>query len=303
MRAAVLLFSTLLSSFFGFGQESTFFEPADSLDRSRLRGVIITEGVLYTGIMVGLNEMWYADYDRVPFQFFNDNAEWRQIDKVGHAMTGYYVGVLGMDALRWAGVDERKSRWYGGGLGWMFLTSFEFLDGTSAEWGFSNGDMIANTVGAGVAIGQDALWHEQRILLKWSSNPTPYAELRPNVLGSTWNERLMKDYNGHTYWASVNLASFANEQSRIPDWLNVAVGYSIDSQIDGRDRPVMLSDGLSLQLEGKRQYLLSLDADLWRIKTGKPWLRTLLKGIGFIKIPAPALEFSSGGATVHWIYF
>jgi hypothetical protein len=183
------------------------------------------------------------------------------------------------------------------------LTSFEVLDGTSAEWGFSPGDLIANTVGAGMAIGQDALWHEQRIAFKFSSHQTDYAALRPGTLGSNWRERVMKDYNGQTYWLSANLHSFMQEERNFPRWLDVSVGYSIDGMIDGRGQLIDFQDNLSVGLQGKSQFFLSLDADLWRIKTKKKWLRTVLKGIGFIKIPAPAIEFSKGGPTWHWLYF
>jgi hypothetical protein len=34
-----------------------------------------------TGALVGLNQLWYADYARSDFHFINDNAEWLQMDK------------------------------------------------------------------------------------------------------------------------------------------------------------------------------------------------------------------------------
>jgi hypothetical protein len=54
----------------------------------------------------------------------------------------------------------------------------------------------------------------------------------------------------------------------------------------------------------QRQYFLSLDVDLTRIETRKPFLRTLFGVISVIKVPSPALEYRSGqGIKGHWIYF
>jgi hypothetical protein len=45
-----------------------------------------------------------------------------------------------------------------------------------------------------------------------------YAQYRPNVLGSSLAEQILKDYNGQTYWLSVNLHSFY-KGSKIPNGL------------------------------------------------------------------------------------
>ena len=53
-----------------------------------------------------------------------------------------------------------------------------------------------------------------------------------------------------------------------------------------------------------RQYYLSLDVDLTKFKTNKPFLNTLLGIINIIKIPAPALRYDSGvGFSVRAFYF
>jgi hypothetical protein len=54
-------------------------------------------------------------------------------------------------------------------------------------------------------------------LLQNSLHLTDYASKRPDVLGSNL-ERTIKDYNGQTYWLSVNLHSFF-KQSKIPNGL------------------------------------------------------------------------------------
>ncbi|MEJ6491389.1 MAG: hypothetical protein QNL60_02870 [Flavobacteriales bacterium] len=59
--------------------------------------------------------------------------------------------------------------------------------------------MGANALGSGLFLGHHLLWKEQRIVLKFSSHPTEFAKYRPEVLGSSYPERLLKDYNGQTY--------------------------------------------------------------------------------------------------------
>lgn len=280
--------------------------PADSLPRpntARLATVIGTEALIHTGLMIGLNELWYKDFPRSPLHSFNDNREWLQMDKVGHAMTAYSVGLLGMESMRWAGLNERSSRWWGGATGWFFLSSVEVLDGYSEEWGFSWGDVASNTIGAGLLIGQDALWHEQRMTLKFSFRQSPYAKIRPNVLGEGWNEEVLKDYNGQTYWLSVNVHSFLKESSSFPPWLSLGLGYGIDRNLVGEGVYVRVQNGLSASFQGQRQFYIGPEIDLWRIKTKSKVLRTVFRSIGFIKLPLPALILQDGGLKMQGFRF
>src|SRR3954465_6681452 len=56
-----------------------------------------------TGSLIFLSNTWYSDYNTGQFHFFNDNKEWLQMDKLGHAFSAYHSGRLMMDAFRWAG--------------------------------------------------------------------------------------------------------------------------------------------------------------------------------------------------------
>ena len=52
------------------------------------------------------------------------------------------------------------------------------------------------------------------------------------------------------------------------------------------------------------QYFLSVDVDLSKIPTKSPFLRTLLKTLNVIKIPAPAIQFNQvDGVRFHAIKF
>lgn len=225
---------------------------------------------------------------------FNDNGEWLQMDKFGHVVTSYYTGLAGMEALRWAGMTEKKSRWYGGMLGWVFLTSVEVLDGYSSEWGFSSGDILANSIGTGALIAQDAYWGEQRMVFKFSFKQSPYSKYRPDVLGKGWKEEVLKDYNGQTYWLSANIASFLPDESDFPAWLSIGAGYGVDGLVNSEGDFAYIDQDVSILFQGSRQYYLGPDIDLWRIQTRHKGLRLLLKTIGFIKLPMPAIVLQNG---------
>ena len=251
--------------------------------------------------LVGLNQLWYADYPKSGFHTVNDNAEWLQMDKVGHVFSSYHLGSFGASALKWSGVSRKNQLIYGATLGFVFLSSVEVLDGYSSEWGFSYGDLAANAAGTVLYVSQELLWKEQRIVPKFSFHTTVYAAARPNVLGSNFSEQVFKDYNGQTYWLSANLYSFF-KQSKVPKWLNLAIGYGAEGMIVGNDE--MVNTVFFPEKERVRQFYLSLDADLSKIKTKSHLLKTVCAIFNTIKIPAPAFEISSShGVKFRYLYF
>lgn len=304
MRGALSYIFLLLVVFeIGFCQNKaiSFFEPADSLHLKRQNAVVISEAVLATGTLVGLNQVWYADYPKSDFHFINDNAEWLQMDKAGHVFSSYHLGRFGAEMLQWSGATKKNQLLYGAGLGFAFLTAVEVMDGYSDQWGASSGDILANATGTALFVSQELMWNEQRIIPKFSFHTSPYASYRPDVLGSSLSEQILKDYNGQTYWLSVNLHSFA-KKSKIPKWINLAVGYGAEGMTTGSvdDKPF---DG-SYNPKRFRQLYLSLDLDLTKIRTKSPFLNTIFSVFNSVKIPAPTIEIVHlNEIKYHLIYF
>lgn len=257
----------LLLTFILFIQ-SAFSQTSDSIpsaiNKQKFKKILAAELVAYSATMIGLNQLWYANYERNAFQFFDDDAEWNQMDKIGHFGSAYYLGYMQIKILKSCGYTTKKSMLLGGATGFIFLTSVEILDGFSAAWGASPGDVIANSAGYAFLVAQELAWKEQRIMLKFSMTPSPYAKYRPNLLGKNFQEQLLKDYNAQTYWLSLNIGSFMKSHPQFPKWLNVADGYGADGMISAETDK---SGNLNQSFSRSRQFYLSLDLDLHRIKT------------------------------------
>lgn len=304
MRALLsytFLFLVVFQIGFCQSKPTHFFKPSDSLNLKRQNTVVITEAILATGTLVGLNQVWYADYPKSDFHFINDNSEWLQMDKAGHLFSSYHLGRFGAEMLQWSGTTKKNQLLYGAGLGFAFLTAVEVMDGYSSEWGASSGDIIANAAGTALYVSQELIWKEQRITPKFSFHSTKYAGLRPSVLGSSFSEQILKDYNGQTYWLSINLSSFT-KGSKIPKWLNVALGYGAEGMLTGNKENTF--SNIVYNPKRIRQLYLSLDVDLTKIKTNSHFLKTVFSVFNTVKIPAPTIEFVHfNDIKYHFIYF
>ena len=303
---AVLLFLVVLC-FSGHSQNNPYFVKRypDSLHHKRMALVVGGQALVYGISLTVLYQTWYKNYPQSQFHWLNDNGEWLQMDKIGHATTSAYFGKMGYEMYRWAGIDRKKSIWIGGSAGFVFLTVIETLDGFSSQWGASRGDLLANATGAGLFISQQLAWDDQRLNLKWSYHPTEYAQYNPGQLGGTAIERMLKDYNGQCYWLSGNIKSFLPKSSKFPYWLNVAIGYSGEGMTGAFSNPTFDSNGDPIpEFPRYRQYFLTLDVDLSRIKTRSHFLKFLLNGFGFLKIPFPTLEYNQeSGLLFHPLYY
>jgi uncharacterized protein YfiM (DUF2279 family) len=291
----------VLSTSFSFSQTKTdvFLTSSDTLIKTRRNAIIISETVLVSSALIGLNQLWYADYERSKLHTINDNKEWLQMDKMGHVFSSYQMGKQGAQLLNWSGVSEKNQLIYGATLGFGFLTAVEVLDGYSKEWGFSWGDILANGAGTGLYVGQELLWKEQRIALKFSFHQTKYASQNPEKLGDNFLEQVLKDYNGQTYWLSFNIHDFL-KNNKAPKWLNIAVGYGADGMLTGMKD---IDNQLLTNLNRQRQFYLSLDVNLNQIKTNSKLIQVILDIFNTVKVPFPTLEFNKNGCVFHLFYY
>lgn len=262
-------------------------ELKDSTQNKKVKNFLLISGGVYALSLYGLNELWYSNFERQSFEFFNDNAEWNQVDKVGHFYSSYHLARGSQIIFSKLGVEKKKSYLYASIYSVALITPIEVLDAFSAEFGFSWGDVIANISGPALLYGQEALFGRQLIKPKFSFSPSPYASLRPETLGDGFHEEWLKDYNGQTYWLSFDLDKIINN-GKFPKWLNFAFGYGTNESVFAREPENRLNG-----FESVRQYYLAIDFDLSHIKTKSKFLNTLIYAVDLIHLPAPTLEFSS----------
>ncbi|WP_317898543.1 DUF2279 domain-containing protein [Aurantibacillus circumpalustris] len=285
-----------------YGQNDSLVPP-----HSKRRKIILasTTGAVTVASLLVLNQTWYSEYNTGKFHLFNDNKEWLQMDKVGHVYTTYQTSRLMMEAFNWAGYSRKQKLFIGGGIGFVYMTAIEIMDGYSRGWGYSWGDQLADVVGSGIAILQNAYWNEQRVQLKFSYSQSGLTQYNPSLLGKNKYSQILKDYNGQTYWLSVNPSSFLKKENKFPKWLNIAFGYSAYGMLGGYSNEVLAVDnkGNVLKIDRERRLYFSLDVDLTKIKTKSKVLKGLFSLVNILKFPAPAIQFSSKGVRFYGLYY
>ncbi len=259
----------------------------------RVRAVLLFSTGIYLVIMLALGYAWYADQWISHFHFFDDAAEWKQMDKFAHFFWTFQVSAVAARLLTWARLSSRPAARLGALLGLLFVSCIEIPDGFSQAYGASLYDILANLLGAAAFAGQNLLWGKIRIWPKFSFHPTSFAALRPSMLGDGLLSQVLKDYNGQTFWYSVNI-----RQLPLPRWLTLAVGVGAEGMVYGRDHENEL-----INFSPYRKYYLSVDLNLEWLKTSSKFLNSVLYVFNIFKFPAPAIEVSSQGIKFHPIYF
>jgi hypothetical protein len=301
-------YSVLILVYMGLIQQSFaqkgFLEPSSQYNPPRLRGVVASEiagGLLVT---TGLYYLWYHKNPRSKFHFFNDNAEWLQMDKFGHATTAYTIAAVQYDLLRWCGVKNGPSITAGSLTALGYMSIIEILDGFSSKWGFSKGDMLANIIGSALFAAQQQGWREQRISLQFSYHASLFPPYYPEELGDNRVSRIIKDYNGQTYWLSINIKSFLPSSSGFPPWLNLSMGYGAEGMIGARANPDSINGKAIPFFQRYRQFYLAPGIDFLRVPSSSGLFNTAAYLTRFIEFPGPALEWNGLGKwKFHPLYF
>ena len=295
-----------------YSQDSaTTFEYNRSLQKKRVPIIATINIVGYGTSLIIFNNTWYKNYPHSSFHTFNDSKEWLQMDKVGHGWAAYNTGRASTAMWKWAGLSNKKATWIGGLSGTAYLTVIEILDAHSSKWGWSWADMGANIFGSGLFISQQLGWEEQRIQFKFSFHNKNYSEPMLNersddLFGDSWTERMLKDYNGQTYWLSANLKSFFPE-SNLPAWLNIAVGYGAEEMFGGFENKWIDGDpGFPIDrtdIKRYRQWYLAPDINFSKIKTNNKTVKVLFAVLDAFKFPSPSVELSNGHLKLNAIHF
>jgi hypothetical protein len=305
------LFATVSKSQYSIPADSTKTAPVEAKSISKRKLLVGGFSIAaYGGSILLLNQAWYKQYPKTGFHTYNDSGEWLQMDKVGHAWTAYNISKLTTGMWRWAGLPEKKAILVGSLSGFSYLSAIELLDAYSSKWGWSWADMSANAAGSSLFAAQELAWQEQKIQFKFSAHRKSYeAGLNARadeLFGSSLPERILKDYNAQVYWFSGNLSSFF-AASKLPKWLNIAVGYSAEGMFGGYENVGFDKNGIRTfyrpDIRRYRQWYFAPDVDLSKINVRNKTARTVLMALNAIKFPAPAIEISNGRIRGNWIVF
>jgi Predicted periplasmic lipoprotein (DUF2279) len=250
-------------------------------------GIVGTHAFLYA--------TWYSKYPKSNFHWINDNKEWLQMDKVGHAFWSYFMTVNSAAAFRYANYNQKKSALFAVGITYTFQTLIEWQDGKSKEWGASAGDIAANSIGAAFGFFQSYKWGKTRVPIRITVRSTPLAKVRPSILGSTFPERVLKDYNGQTYWLDINPERMKIRPHWWPKWLGFSIGYGANGMLGGDDNVWIDNTGLVQDysyMPRMRQYFFSPSFSFGYIKSKHSLVNFLCFVTDRVRIPMPAFEWN-----------
>lgn len=234
---------------------------------------------------VSLTEQWYREetgrFHHVDWYY--DLREYGNQDKLGHFFTAYVGTHLSSRNLRLAGDSGSGSVWRGAVAASIGMVAIEVADGFFERWGFSTLDFTTNLLGVGYAVVQQVAPKPfGGIAFKFSyhtSQPFKEGDLPP------YTARLYNDYEGQTYWLTMNPASLLPErlEDRIPAWIR-PVGVALGHGVRG------LAGGV---LAGEHQWYVGLDLDFRRIPVGDSrTLRYLMHALNIVRPPLPTVRIA-----------
>ncbi len=261
----------------GFSQSISYTPDFDDKDinwqRTMVSGGIVSFSV--AAIYIAGRPIYYDEAKR-GFHFTKDekgNLEFfdngvRGLDKFGHIYSGSLFAQNIYFLSRWSGFDRSAASWTGFILASSIMSAMEVHDAYYVRWGFSLGDFIANIAGAGFTIGQ----YNSEFLRNFDY------KISYNFLREMSDEAVIEDYSNMTFWLTANPSGLFKELPEyFPNWLNLAVGISID-----RSNPA------------KTEWIVGLDYNLKRIKTKSVFVRHLINLVDRYHLPAPALKLAPG---------
>lgn len=295
----------------------SILKPSEQFSQKKFKLALGLCTVSYASFSTGLYYAWYRKSPQTNFHTFNDWNEWKHMDKCGHFYSSFIQSQLIFQGSKWTGLSTKKSLLWSIGFSTLFQSTIEIMDGFSTEYGFSWTDLTANFLGMAAFTSQQIGWNEQRFQFKLSAHSINYQskpiEIRERVrdfYGNNTLQRLLKDYNGQTYWISFHpVYAFTGQNSIWPAWLNISFGYGVDGLYGGHsnswyNRSQVLTTLSPQTFPRTNQYFLSLDLHLRKIPVKNRILKTCFFILDIFKFPAPSLEYNSLGKTnFHWLYF
>jgi hypothetical protein len=262
--------------------------------RGYRRATRAAAGTVFVGANAGLYEYfrraWWSG-ERSDFFVQNDwDGHFRDQDKFGHLLGGFHLATGGRALLEAACVGPTRAAIWGAAYAAAFQLQIEIWDGYQARYGFSPADLVANTAGAGLALGHHAFPRTRAVIPTFSYART--AALR-NVDRTASDLRPTVDYSGQTYWFSADVDELLPAAAK-PYWpgiLRLSVGHSITDWVD---------PATGEYVRAKRKLLLSLDVDPRKLPGDHPAWRAVKNALAYYHFPSPALQITPSVRGITW---
>ncbi|MEZ0485755.1 hypothetical protein [Fibrella aquatica] len=259
----------------------------DTLARSTRRmrtGLLLGSSVLSLGATyVYLENKWWSEgYTNFHLDDGRDFRYASNVDKLGHLLGGIFTADVYYGGFRWAGVAQRRAEWYAVGAATFVQLSIEFKDGFSPRYGFSWADVALGTLGGFWPMLQNrsAFFRDSQFKLSYWQRTNKYFDHR----GIKTQPFSIDDYINQTYWFSFSPKHLFGRKMKQqwPDWLQFSVGMGLDANTWS---PTRNGEG------GLWDIYLAPDIDLLKLfKPKKPWVRSVLHVMNYIKVPMPTLQ-------------
>ena len=220
------------------GIDSLSTSKATHIETKRLLLVGIGLAVANLGIYQPFKNVWWQE-ERAGFHLYRGyrrtmgywdfgwyDSLYGHMDKLGHFYASKLMSEIFTDLSRWVGFNSNSSNVVGPVISFLLMLEIEIYDSFFKEWGFSLADLTANGLGAFSPLIGSKLPFLNRFKLKLSYHPTGQYQTEKNYI---------KDYVGMTFWLSYDINSDLPQkvEQYWPDFLNVAIGYSMDRPYHG----------------------------------------------------------------------
>jgi hypothetical protein len=189
-------------------------------------------------------------------------------------------------SIKWAGMNEKKSLWYGAVFGSGLQLVIEMKDAYAPYWGFSKWDLALGSAGSFWPVAQYYNPDLKAINFKFSyyKRSNIYWDLDKQRGKETNKFAWQDDYPNQTYWVTFDVNHFI-ETCCWPDWLNVAVGFGIDDT-------QYLNGGT--KAGGNNEWYIALDYDVPKLlkKWNSPTGKKVKHWLNYFHFPAPTIRIS-----------
>lgn len=289
MNSKSLLFIFL--SLFLFSEikgEEVKVTQIDSINKVRVSVVSSALSLAVYGSYYYIENAWWSEQQQ-SFHF-DDGADLRyalNVDKIGHFMGGMQSADVFSSSMRWAGMNNKKSIWYGAFFGSSLQLAIELKDAYAPFWGFSKWDLATGSIGAFWPVLKYYNHSLTGINFKFSyyKHSNIYEELSSQQGKTLNNYSWQDDYPNQTYWMTFDINHFT-QTCCWPEWLNIAIGFGIDD--------TQIIDQHNTKTGGNNEWYIALDYNIIKMlkKWDSPVANKIKYWLNYLHLPAPTIRIS-----------